>query len=304
MQILNFGSLNLDYIYQVPHFLSPGETLAATEQHIVPGGKGLNQSVALARAGAQVFHAGVIGLGGGQLKDVLTESGVNISLLEEKNVLQGNAIIQVNSTGENCILLFGGSNRSIDCEQVHRTLESFGPGDILILQNEVSCLKQMVETALDKKMQIILNPSPFDDSLTELPLGRLSWIFINEVEGRQLTGEEKAEDILAKIRCRYPDLKVVLTLGKEGSCCAVPGEEVIRQPIFPVQAVDTTAAGDTFTGYFIAAYAQGRPLSECMRRAAAASAISVSRIGSSVSIPYAEEVARLLTTGEMLSRPS
>ena len=97
---------------------------------------------------------------------------------------------------------------------------------------------------------------------------------------------------------------MVLTLGKEGSCCAVPGEEVIRQPIFPVQAVDTTAAGDTFTGYFIAAYAQGRPLSECMRRAAAASAISVSRIGASVSIPYAEEVARLLTTGEMLSRPS
>ena len=294
MKILNFGSLNLDYIYQVPHFLSPGETLAAADQRVVPGGKGLNQSIALARAGAQVFHAGVIGIGGEQLKSVLTESGVNVSYLEERNVLQGNAVIQVNSAGENCILLFGGSNRSIDPEQVHRTLDAFGPDDILILQNEVSCLKQMVETGLEKKMRIVLNPSPFDASLMELPLNRLSWIFINEVEGRQLTGEEKAEDILAQIRCRYPDLKVVLTLGKNGSLCAVPGEQVIRQPIFPVKAADTTAAGDTFTGYFIAAYAQGRPLPECMRRASAASAISVSRIGASVSIPCAEEVDRLL----------
>ena len=299
MKILNFGSLNLDYIYQVPHFLSPGETLAAADHRIVPGGKGLNQSVALARAGVRVFHAGAIGIGGEQLKGVLTESGVNVFYLEERNVLQGNAVIQVNSAGENCILLFGGSNRSIDSEQVSRTLEDFGQDDILILQNEVSCLKQMVETGLQKKMRIVLNPSPFDASLTELPLNRLSWIFINEVEGRQLTGEDKADDILAQIRCRYPDLKAVLTLGKDGSCCAVPGEKVIRQPVFPVQAVDTTAAGDTFTGYFIAAYAQGRPLTECMRRASAASAISVSRIGASVSIPYAEEVDRLLSKNEV-----
>ena len=294
MRILNFGSLNLDYIYQVPRFPAPGETLAALEQRIVPGGKGLNQSIALSRAGAKVFHAGAVGAGGAQLKELLADCGVDVSLVEEKDVLQGNALIQVNPAGENCIILFGGSNQAVGSEQVRRTLDVFTAGDFLILQNEVSCLPLMVETALEKGMKVVLNPSPFDRSLAELPLGRLDWIFINEVEGCQLTGKNTADGILCEIRHRWPALKTVLTLGKDGSCCAVPGENVIRQPAFSVRAVDTTAAGDTFTGYFMAAYAQGRPLPECMRRASAASAISVSRVGASVSIPQAEEVDRLL----------
>ena len=294
MKILNFGSLNLDYIYQLEHFPKPGETMAVLDQKVLPGGKGLNQSLAMARAGATVMHAGLVGQGGEMLRRVLEEGGVDVSLLHETTTLQGNAVIQVNREGENCILLFGGSNQAIDRKQVEETLAGFDAGDVLVLQNEVSCLQDMVEQALARGMRVVLNPSPFHKQLLDLPLGELDWIFINEIEGQQMTGHTDPDEILTEIRNRFPKLKVVLTLGGEGSICAVPEQPMIRQPIFPVGVVDTTAAGDTFSGYFIADYAQGLPPEECMRRAAAAAAISVSRVGASVSIPTGAEVDALL----------
>ena len=240
------------------------------------------------------MHAGLVGQGGEMLRRVLEEGGVDVSLLHETTTLQGNAVIQVNREGENCILLFGGSNQAIDRKQVEETLAGFDAGDVLVLQNEVSCLQDMVEQALARGMRVVLNPSPFHKQLLDLPLGELDWIFINEIEGQQMTGHTDPDEILAEIRNCFPKLKVVLTLGGEGSICAVPEQPMIRQPIFPVRVVDTTAAGDTFSGYFIAGYAQGLPPEECMRRAAAAAAISVSRVGASVSIPTGAEVDALL----------
>lgn len=295
MSILNFGSLNLDYIYEVAHFPAPGETLAALSQRVVPGGKGLNQSVALARAGAQVCHAGLVGRGGETLRETLSNAGVDVRYLLDSDALQGNAVIEVNrETGENRILLYGGSNQAINPAQAARTLADFSSGDLLVLQNEVSCLPEIVSQALARGMRIALNPSPFDETLLSLPIERLDWLFINEIEGAQMTGERAPEAMLSALRTRYPALKVVLTLGSEGSLCAAPGQETLRQPIYPVKAVDTTAAGDTFTGFFLAGYASGLPLPACLRRAAAASALSVSRVGASVSIPTAAEVDRLL----------
>lgn len=293
MKILNFGSLNLDYVYQVPRFLAPGETMAASSVAVVPGGKGLNQSIALARAGAKVWHAGTVGAGSGMLTELLKVNGVDDTWLMRSESIQGNAIIQVTPSGENAILLCGGSNREITAQQVKETIGHFEKGDWLVLQNEVSCLKEMVDEAKMQGMRIVLNPSPFEDALLELDLAAIDWLFINEVEGQQMTGSAEAEEILTILRRRYPEMNVVLTLGKQGAVCDTP-EERVHQPIFPVKAVDTTAAGDTFTGYFIAAYTEGRSLQECMMRAAAASAIGVSRHGASVSIPLAEEVEALI----------
>lgn len=293
MKILNFGSLNLDYVYHVPRFLAPGETMAASSVDIVPGGKGLNQSIALARAGANVFHAGTVGGGSGMLTELLSANGVDLSFLKHSNGIQGNAIIQVVPSGENAILLCGGSNREISAEQVHETLAQFDEGDWLILQNEVSCLSEMVKEAGKRGMHIVLNPSPFEEQLFNLDFSVIDWLFINEVEGRQMTGNSEPDEILSVLRMRYPKINVVLTLGKLGSICDTPNARV-HQAIFPVCAVDTTAAGDTFTGYFIASHTQGCSLKQCMERAAAASAISVSRMGASVSIPFAEEVNAML----------
>lgn len=294
MKILNFGSLNIDYVYQVDHFPMPGETLSVLEQRVVPGGKGLNQSIALARAGAYVYHAGVVGQGGEMLRQVLVGSGVDVSLLKDKPVLQGNAIIQVNQAGENCILLYGGSNQTIDRALIDETLAGFSAGDLIVLQNEVSCLFDMVNIAASRDMRVVLNPSPFNDNLKKLPLNRLDWIFINEVEGAQMTGCSDPMKMIQQIHTNWPSLKVVLTLGRDGAICAVPGQAPICQPSFPVNAVDTTAAGDTFTGFFLAGYAAGLSYQDALRRATAAAAISVSRMGASVSIPTLDDVDRFL----------
>jgi len=293
MRILNFGSLNLDYVYQVPRFLMPGETMAALSVDVVPGGKGLNQSIALARAGAQVWHAGTVGTGSGMLTDFLKQNGVNDSLLVRSGHVQGNAIIQVTPKGENAILLCGGSNRAITEKQVCETLAQFREGDWLVLQNEVSCLREMITEARKRGMKIVLNPSPFEEELLEVDFNAVDWLFINEVEGSQMTGSDDPDEILRALRGRYPLMNVVLTLGKQGAVCDTP-EERICQPVFPVHTVDTTAAGDTFTGYFIASYTQGFSLHECMKRAAAAAALSVSRHGAAVSIPQAQEVEKML----------
>lgn len=293
MRILNFGSMNLDYVYQVPRFLTPGETMAALNQQVHPGGKGLNQSIAMARAGVRVYHAGVIGQGGEQLAALLKQEGVDTRYLLPRPCLQGNAIIQVTPQGENCILLYGGSNQAVTEAQVSETLRDFGQGDLLVVQNEVSCLPQMIAEAAARGMQVALNPSPFDQRLLALPYDKVSWLFINEVEGAQMTGCERPDDILRTLRLCYPGLKIVLTLGGDGALCDTPAGW-LHQPIFPVQAVDTTAAGDTFSGYFLAGLVQGMTPEACMRRAAAASAIAVSRLGASGSIPRADEVESML----------
>lgn len=297
MRILNFGSLNLDHVYQVPHFLQAGETLAALDEAVHPGGKGLNQSLALARAGAAVEHAGVVGQGSELLAALLNENGVNTKHLRHSDCTQGSTMIQVNPGGENCILLFGQSNHAITAAQVTETIADFAPGDMLVLQNEVSCLPEMIAAGAARGMTVVLNPSPFEENLRQLDYSLIRWIFINEVEGFQMTGKNAPEDILAALRSKYPALCIVLTLGSQGAICCTP-EETVHQPIFPVKAVDTTAAGDTFTGYFLAALTQGKSIRECMARAAAASAISVTRQGAAPSIPTMEEVERMLETVE------
>lgn len=293
MKVLNFGSLNLDYVYRVEHFVQPGETLSATSQTVNPGGKGLNQSIALARAGAEVYHAGCLGVGGESLGKLLRENGVDTSYLFPTDELQGNAVIQVEPSGQNCILLFGGSNQCITSGQVDKTLAAFSEGDYLVLQNEVNDLPMIVEKAYERGMKIVLNPSPYNEKLSAVDFGKLSWLLVNEVEAAQLAGSDDPEEAWRLLHEAYPKLSVLITLGSAGSVAyrVENGEvETARQEAFRVRAVDTTAAGDTFTGFFIGALLENKPLPECMRRASMASALGVTRPGAAGSIPTKAEV--------------
>lgn len=289
MKIYNLGSLNVDYVYTVDHFVSAGETESSNGRAVFPGGKGLNQSVALARAGAKVIHGAVVGDEGDLLLDALSQSGVDISRIEKRSGSCGHTIIQVDKTGQNCILLFPGTNHAIDRRYIERFLADAQEDDVLVLQNEISNLQVAFEVAHRKKMRIAMNPSPYHDSIKQLPLSYVKWWFCNEIEGEALFGGSQVEQIAAVFRERYPDSCLILTLGSEGSVL-IDGDACIRQSAFRVQVVDTTAAGDTFTGYFLASVTGGKEAAYGLELAAKAAAVTVSRPGASSSIPWLREV--------------
>lgn len=289
MKIYNLGSLNIDYVYSVPHFVQPGETLSSAKLEIFPGGKGMNQSVALARAGARVIHGGRIGDNGGFLKEILGQAGADTSFVAVDASSTGHAMIQVDENGQNCILLFSGANHSFTEEFVREILADAQAGDIILLQNEINLLDVIFAVAAEKQLQIAFNPSPFTEELLKLPLHQVKWWLCNEIEGGQLTGKSDPEEILISMQEKFPGSSIVLTLGKDG-CMFTDGKQVLRQPIFPVKAVDTTAAGDTFTGFFLASVAEGKAVADALRIASRASSIAVSRMGASSSVPTLAEV--------------
>ena len=293
MKLLNWGSMNIDNVYKVEHFLQPGETLAAKDYALFPGGKGLNQSIALARAGSSVFHAGATGPGGELLMDCLTQSAVDARYVKKVPINQGHAIIQVNPKGENCILIYAGSNQAVDREHIDRVLAEFDGDTLVVLQNEISNIDYIIDRAHAKGMSIALNPSPMDAAMKKLDYGKITWLLVNEIEGQEIAGAHEPEKILDALGHRFPRLNVVLTLGKKGCVCASGGKR-IYQETFPVTVRDTTAAGDTFTGYFLASVAGGETVEHALKIATAAASISVSREGASVSIPEAKEAEDFL----------
>ena len=287
--------MNIDYTYKVPHFVKKGETLASERLQVFGGGKGLNQSVALAKAGTEVYHAGSIGQDGMFLLDMLKDAGANTDFVKILDTVRtGNAIIQNDKSGDNCIILYGGANQAITREQVDEVMSHFESGDYLVLQNEINELGYIVEKAHEKGMIIVLNPSPMNEKILALPLDVINYFILNEVEAAQILGkedkgEESWEQIADDLLKKFPQATIVLTMGSEGSVFKNQ-KETVCQSIYKVQAVDTTAAGDTFSGYFIGGILGGLSAKEAMDQASKASAIAVTRKGAAPSIPLLAEV--------------
>jgi len=285
MKILNMGSLNLDKVYSVESFVQPGQTIVASNYGVFCGGKGLNQTIAIARAGVPVYHAGMIGLDGGILRNILRDCGANLRFLWCAECDSGHAVIQVNSTGQNCIIVYGGANRLINEKNVNEALSALSPGDILLTQNETSGVAYAIETAHEKGVKVAFNPSPITPQLLSFPLELVDLFILNEIEGKELSGcAGTNEEILSALGARFPNAEFVLTIGEKGAYYK-KGREIYKQSAFPVAVVDTTAAGDTFCGYYLAAQAKNYTPSEALLIASRAAAISVGRSGAAVSIP-------------------
>ncbi|MDO4292344.1 MAG: ribokinase [Eubacteriales bacterium] len=290
MKFLVLGSANYDYTYHLRHIAQPGETIAASLLETACGGKGFNQAAALAKAGANVFLAALVGSDGEELEREARGYGVDCSLLKRcGRGRTGNAMIQVDREGQNCIVLYGGTNRMWTQKDIETALADFGPGDVLVLQNEINGMPEILRQACCRGMEIVLNPSPFEPEILSWELERVSLFMLNEVEGEQMTGTDEPEEILNRLLARHPKAAAVLTLGEQGAWYADAAERVFC-PAQKVKAVDTTAAGDTFTGYFLASRAGGMGTEKCLQRAAAASALAVSRKGAAVSVPTQEEL--------------
>ena len=292
MKVLNFGSINIDHVYRVDHFVGPGETLPSDSYQRLPGGKGFNQTVALARAGTAVSHAGRIGTDGTWLRDYLDTLNVNTTHLNvSEDIPTGHAVVQVGSTGENAILLHGGANHCITEDDVDKVLQDItGDGDTLLLQNEISAMPHLIRSAADRGLQIVLNPAPMTRAVRDYPLEHVAVLILNQVECEQLTGrsDDTAIDALAQ---RCPQALILQTLGKQGVRCR-QGAETIAVPAIDAEVVDTTGAGDTFTGFFIAEWIRSGDVPKALRLGCRAAAMCVSRPGAAVSIPTLDELGR------------
>ena len=236
------------------------------------------------------------------LRDGLAADGADASGIAVGDVPTGHAVIQVADDGENAIVLFGGANRAFGAADIDRLLEGAEPGDVLLLQNEINMMAELMNAAADAGLRLAMNPAPMGPEVKDYPLDRLSWLVVNEIEGRELSGidlegnggDEADEAVVAELRRLYPDAVVVMTLGKKGALRS-DGNGMIRSS-FPDQGpiVDTTGAGDTFMGYFLAGEVAGMPAEAGLRRACAAGAIAVTRAGATTGIPTLPEVEAVL----------
>lgn len=293
MKILNFGSLNIDYVYQVDHFVREGETISSDSLETFCGGKGLNQSLALSKSGVKVWHAGAVGEQDGKiLTEELERFSVDTGNIKRLKNKTGHAIIQKNPKGQNGILLFGGANQEITRDQVDQVLREFEEGDFLILQNEINEVGYIMEQAYGKGMRIVLNPSPMNSKIWTFPLHCVEFFILNEIEAGDICQKSgSGEELLNQLAEKFPGAKILLTLGQDGSLYK-DGSLCIKQAIYPVEVVDTTGAGDTFTGYFIGGLALGESPEQALDHAAKAASIAVSRAGAAPSIPTRDEVIR------------
>ena len=294
MAVFNFGSINIDHVYCVPHFVQPGETLSSSSYQSILGGKGANQSVALAKANNQVFHVGAIGASDRNFTEQMKEAGVNCDFIREmSDVASGHAIIQVTPDAENSIILFGGANQTISNDHITDALIAAKPNDWVLLQNETNAIAKVIEEAHKRNLNIAFNPAPMTGSVKQLPLKKLTLLVVNEVEAEQLTGESDVEAIKFSLKSSYPTTKILLTLGKAG-VWFVEGNVEEFCAAFKVEAIDTTAAGDTFVGFFLAAYQSNMTIAEALKYACAASALAVMKAGAGPSIPNVDEVTAFL----------
>lgn len=289
MKILNFGSLNIDNVYYLEEFVKPGETISAERMEVFPGGKGLNQSVACSRAGAEVYHAGLFGENGEWLQKYLLNEGIDVTYLNRTSVVQGHAMIQVDESGENCIIVYGGSNYEITEKCIDNVLKNFSEDTILLVQNEISNIDYLINQAHKNKIKIVFNPSPVTEDLIKIDYSKIDWLLVNEIEAEILSKTSTSNDALEYFEKTYPKLNVVLTLGSEGLICLY-NKKRIKQEAFKTKVVDTTGAGDTFTGYFVSGLSKGYNIPEILINASKASSICVSKKGAAPSIPFFEEL--------------
>ena len=300
-RLVVLGSVNADHVLRVPHFPRPGETLSGHSYQVVPGGKGANQAVAAARLGAAVSFIARIGDDaiGRQMKAGFAADGIEVSAVEQDERLPtGIAIIYVSDEGENSIGLSTEANGALDTAMVKRHEAMIAGAHTLLLQLEVP-LDSVLEAARLARAhgtRVVLNPAPAQPLSSEL-LALVDLITPNQTEAELLTGVKvTGEASAAQASARFHQMgisDVMITLGSQGVYCS-NGQQQALIPGFRVEAVDTTAAGDTFNGALLAAELAGADFHSAVRFAHGAAALSVTRFGAQSSIPGKQEVDTFL----------
>lgn len=289
-KLVNLGSLGIDHVYGVDHITTPGETISSYSHDVFPGGKGSNQSIAAAKAGAEVVHVGCIGPDGDMLLDVLSEVNVDVKNVRVSETATQHAVIQVDRQGQNAIVIFGGANRTLNQHDRDVALSRVEPGDWLLLQNEVNDLEEILDQAGKRNVSVAFNVAPVDGREKDYDYSSVGLLIVNEVEAAALAGEDDPSRAFDILTSRFPDMIVLLTLGRDGGMYGGGGYPRVVYESHVVDAVDETAAGDTFIGYFMAEWLRSQDLAKAVEDASAAGAIAVTKPGAASSIPSRAEV--------------
>lgn len=296
MTVWNLGSINVDLFYRLAHLPLPGETIPAMSHQTGLGGKGANQSVAIARAGAQVHHIGMIGPDNRWVLDRLVQYGVDVTHVSEAEAATGHAIIMVDELGENSIVTFAGANYAQLVGKIEAALSHASAGDILALQTEVSHLAEAAQIARARGLTVVYSAAPFKPEIARKMLPHVDLLVLNEVEAAQL-----AETLGTPVE-EVPVANMLITLGARGARWRdQESGEVTEIPAFAVEPVDTTGAGDCFIGYVLAGLDQGLARADAMRLGTAAAALKVTRPGSADAIPPRDEVDAFLASQEQVA---
>jgi ribokinase len=283
--IWNLGSINADNFYTVPHLPLSGETLAATGFRQGLGGKGANMSVAAARAGARVQHIGAVGPDGRWARDRLLEYGVETGHIAVSELPTGHANICVDPAGENSIVLLPGANHGIGEREIGAALTTAGAGDILLMQNETTGQRYAAETARTLGLRTVYAAAPFEAAAVKAVLDHVDILVLNAVEAAQLTQSLGVE------LARLPVAEVIVTKGGEGcEWVSNKGNSTRNFPAYPARPVDSTGAGDTFTGYLVAGLDRGLGMVDAIDLALRAGALMVMREGTADVIPDLKEI--------------
>jgi ribokinase len=287
--ILNFGSINIDNVYRVANLVTAGQTITAQSFERVLGGKGINQSIAIERAGGKVYHVGNIG-SDDWISEQLKLLGVDMRYVQNTNEPTGHAIISVDDDGENEIVIFAGANDRFDLENCESILEDHAPeAPWVVLQNEINLTTEVARAAKALGYKICYSAAPFDAEKALEVLPYVDLLALNEKEYAELREVvvDNIEDLNVGI--------VLVTLGARGAQLIV-NEHQFTQESFDVAPIDTTGAGDTFLGSFLARLDMGNTAADSMKYAAAAAAIQVTRMGAAPAIPNQSEVITFLET--------
>ncbi|TVS03201.1 MAG: ribokinase [Rhodobacteraceae bacterium] len=288
MAVWCFGSINIDHFYMLERLPAPGETLAAQSYRVELGGKGANQSVAAARAGAAVRHLGAVGADGAKALFELEASGVECHAVQRLEGATGHAVIMVDQAGENSIIIHAGANREMTLAPVLEALSDSETGDVLLVQNETAHQAEVAEGAMAKGMKVIYSAAPFDMEAVRAVLPFLSLLVMNKVEAAQL------QAAIGLGLDEIPVETLVITRGSEGASWLTRGQPEIHVPAQPVDVMDTTGAGDCFTGALAAALDAGSAPEEAMRFASAAAALQVGCVGTAGAMPRRAEILALI----------
>ena len=288
-KLINLGSLCVDNVYSVDTIATVGETVASRNHAVFPGGKGLNQSLAASKAGAEVHHIGCVGEDGNWLKEILAEAGVNVGNVRRIKTPSGHAVIQVDSAGQNSIVISGGANRSIQVLDRDAAFALIKPGDWLLLQNEINDIEDVLQEAGDRDVNVAFNVAPVDGREQNYCLDAVRLLIVNEVEAAALARESVPDAALDALCGRYPTAHIVLTLGRDGLLHGI-GDHREKLAAYRVEAVDETAAGDAFVGYLMAGLLSGEGYAKALILGSAAGALAVTQEGAASSIPKYSEV--------------